>query len=808
MTKSNPVSNSTNCRTFPAERCFQIALRSSHALSASVLLVTLLALQTGCTSQKFLIRRDTPANALAAQLQLSSRSGPKISDRTGAVLRRYALEEVYELQPEQCLGAMQGLLETEIDDELVYSVSEIAYILGKTSEREGNRARALDMFGVSVSNAYMYLFSGEFDSVRNPYDPQFRGACDLYNEALEATLRLVNAKGQLRPGSSYEVATGEQTYQVQTLLKGNWTEEDFENFEFVSDFELEGLPSSGLTYGLGVPLIAVRKKGDSNDPREAYYPEGLSFPVTALLRVVNPGRAAGKGAHHRHHCVLELHDPLSSCDLSLAGRLVPLQTDLSTALAYFLDSPQFRETDNATLGLLNPQKTDKHRGVFMLEPFDPHRIPVLMVHGLWSSPVTWMPMFNDLRSFDELRKNYQFWFYQYPTGQPFWLSATQMREDLNILRDRLDPDRRYEALNQMVLVGHSMGGLVSRMQTLDSKDQFWRILSDKPFEEVQGDPKDLEVLRQAAFFKANQDIRRVVTIGTPHRGSDYANDTTRWLGRKLITLPQIMVSTGRELVSQNPGVFQNTDLLTSSTSIDSLSPESDVFSAMLRAPRADWIAFHNIIGVVPNDGWFADKDKRSDGVVDYTSAHMDDTVSEVVVESEHQSIHRNPKAILEVRRVLLSHLESVRAEYRVAQRLARLRQQESGDLSLAGESRQIPAQVVSSSKSVASDQEGLIPPDISSEASGTIEGAGDTKSSGAIDIEFGEPQVVESISDTGEEAPGTENPANSQPQPSRLHSSQAAQSPLGITSTTLRDTKPSVRLFDDLFRKFAGNKPK
>ena len=184
----------------------------------------------------------------------------------------------------------------------------------------------------------------------------------------------------------------------------------------------------------------------------------------------------------------------------------------------------------------------------MLEPFDPSRVPVIMVHGLWSSPLTWMPMFNDLRSFESLRENYQFWFYQYPTGQPFWLSATQFREDLNRLRNELDPDRRYGKLNQTVLVGHSMGGLVSRMQTIESKNDFWSILSSEPFEKVKGDPATLINLRQAAFFNSNPDIRRVVTIGTPHRGSDYANDTTRWLGRKFIKLPSMMVSMSQQLV--------------------------------------------------------------------------------------------------------------------------------------------------------------------------------------------------------------------------------------------------------------------
>ncbi len=639
-----------------------------------VLAISILSGSVGCSSQRFLVRRDTPANPLAIPLQITSNKGPQVSSRTEYVLRRYALSELYGEDPAACLEELQTFLETEVDGELVYSIAELAYILGKRAEKQRDYPRSLDMYGVSVSNAYMYLFSSEFDLVRNPYDPQFRGACDLYNESLESTLRLVNAQGNLHPGTSYKVTTGEQTYEVATVVRGNWSHSDFERFEFVSDFKLEGLPASGLTYGLGVPLIAVRKKGDANDPREKYYPDGLSFPVTALLRVVRPGTMPGKGAVHRHHCVLELHDPLASSDLSLAGRLVPLQTDLSTALAYFLDSPQFRQKDSATKGLFNPQLTQQHRGIYMLEPFDPKRIPVLMVHGLWSSPVTWMPMFNDLRSFPELRKNYQFWFYQYPTGQPFWMSSTQMREDIATLRQDLDPDHRFQALDQTVLVGHSMGGLVSRMQTIDSRDEFWNILSDEPFENLQGEQEDVAKLRQAAFFKPNRDVKRVVTIGTPHRGSDYANDTTRWLSRKLITLPTMMVATGQNLVSKNPGVFQNADLLINNTSIDSLSPDSPVFPAMLRAPRAPWVTYHNIVGLVPHRKFFGGEGQPSDdGVVTFESAHMDDVASEIVVTSEHQSIHRNPKAILEVRRILMLHLEDVRDEYRVAERTAQLK---------------------------------------------------------------------------------------------------------------------------------------
>ena len=129
------------------------------------------------------------------------------------MLRRYALTDIYDTNPAVCLEELQALLETEVDGELVFSISELAYILGKRAEKGHDEARALDMYGVAVSNAYMYLFSSEFDPIRNPYDPQFRGACDLYNESLESTLRLVNATGQLHPGRSYKVTAGQHAVQ-------------------------------------------------------------------------------------------------------------------------------------------------------------------------------------------------------------------------------------------------------------------------------------------------------------------------------------------------------------------------------------------------------------------------------------------------------------------------------------------------------------------------------------------------------------------------------------------------------------------
>jgi len=611
---------------------------------------------SGCVSQKYVQLRPNPINPLTESLGLMSRGGPKITPRTTTLLRHYALLDAYEKDPEDCLVLLQELALDEKGAEKVYAISELAYTIGKQAERASREGHALDMYTVAVSNAYLYLFCPELDVSRNPYDPQFRGACDLYNSALESTLRMVSQQGNLKPGNSYRITTSKKDYDVQVVSRGNWHNSDFEKLKFCSDFQVKGLESANVSYGVGVPMIAVRKPHEGEGPAEKYYPEGLSFPVTALLRVTAPSIHSSRETQHRHPCVLELRDPLDSTDIDLNARLVPLQSDLSTPLAYFLDNPKFREQTNSHTLLLDPSRSEKLRGFFMLEPYDPNRIPVVMVHGLWSSPLTWMPMFNDLRSFQELRRNYQFWFYQYPTGQPFWISSTQMRSDLFELRQTLDPEGTHPVLDEMVLVGHSMGGLVSRMQTIESGEEFWRILSDESFDKVKGDELERQRLAAALFFHPNRSIKRVITIGTPHRGSNYSNDYTRWIGRQLIQLPSSITDVGNSLVRQNPNFFRNTDLVTTTTSIDSLSPQSPIFPTMLRARRAPWVQYHNIIGVIHKSKWFGGEAELSDGVVGMDSAHMDDVSSEILVEAKHQEIHTKPRTILEVRSILVDHL--------------------------------------------------------------------------------------------------------------------------------------------------------
>jgi pimeloyl-ACP methyl ester carboxylesterase len=642
-----------------------------------VLLVALV-LMAGCSTNKVTLR-PTPENPLVDELQLTSYYGPRPSDRTEQLLRVHNLAYEPRMDPRPLIKRLQEFNNVEPDADRAYAMSELAYLGGMEAQRIDKQI-ALDLYGASVLYAYEYLFDDRYTSTRNPYDPQYRKVCDLYNSALEASLRIVCANKELKPGTTKSISTASGDWDITCTLRGTqWRPDDFQRIEFVSDYDVNGLKNHYLMHGLGVPLIAVRRSYKDEPVGAKYYPPGLSFPVTALLRPQNDGNLpAAQNLSHKQ-CVLELYDPLTTTETVVNRRLVPLEGDLTTPLAYFLSRPELDSL--ATAGLLRPEtllELSKSRprqimGLYMVQPYEPGKIPVVLVHGLWSSPMTWMEMFNDLRSSPEIRDQYQFWFYLYPTSQPFWLSAMNLRHDLAEVRKELDPNRQEPALDQMVLVGHSMGGLVSELQTLPSGDDFWRLVSKEPLDQVKADPAVRDKLAQTFYFQPNPSIRRVITIATPHHGSTFSNQTTQWLLEKLINLPTDLINSQQKLFLDNPGVFVDGSLVKVNRSIDSLSPGSPVFPVMLAAHRPPWVKYHNIIGEVPSQWWLSAIAKQSDGVVTKESAHVEGEVSEIVVPADHSTVHAHPLAVLEVRRILLEHLAELRGQTppRVAVRLPR-----------------------------------------------------------------------------------------------------------------------------------------
>jgi pimeloyl-ACP methyl ester carboxylesterase len=300
----------------------------------------------------------------------------------------------------------------------------------------------------------------------------------------------------------------------------------------------------------------------------------------------------------------------------------------------------------------------------MLEPYQPGKIPVLLVHGLLSSPVTWAKLFNDLQAVPDIRRHFQFWGYLYPTGDSYFLTAADLRQRLADLRTELDPEHKDPALDKMVCVGHSMGGLVSKLLTVESGDSFWRVVSARPFESLKMEPATRQELQQVFFFQPQPSIRRVIFIATPHHGSSLSRMGFARLAEKVIRLPREILQVKRDLARENPNdpTFAKCKV---PTSVDLLEPGSPALELLAAQPRPDGVHYHSIIGILPPDeSWINvitpvshHGKEKSDGIVPYSSAHITSVDSEITIPADHMHVHQHPLSTLEVRRILLEHLK-------------------------------------------------------------------------------------------------------------------------------------------------------
>ena len=386
----------------------------------------------------------------------------------------------------------------------------------------------------------------------------------------------------------------------------------------------------------GGVLVGVYKP---SDPRKYFLPRvGLACPVTAVLDF----RPSGKVAAGTRDVTLILYDPTRRSAVQLAGAQRPLAADFAAPLAYYPDPGLLV----GLMAMIRPEKYEQQTGLYMLEPYDPDRIPVIFVHGLLSVPQMWVPTATAVESDPVLHGRYQFWVFAYPTGAPIALSALRLRESLAQVY------QLYPKTKDMVLISHSMGGLLSQMQAVTTRRVLWdRVFKGDADRVYSALPPD-NVVKRALIFDANPRVGRIVFICVPHRGSDLAINWIGSIGIALIRLPGKLV-TGVSNVVTAP-LEKNLGLKRLPTGINGLSPRSPLLQGMdtlaIRAP------YHSIIG----DRGRGDTPNSSDGVVAYWSSHLAGAKSELIVPGPHGSFAL-PQTVSELERILRLHLAAVSA---------------------------------------------------------------------------------------------------------------------------------------------------
>ena len=600
-----------------------------------------------------------PVRAVYVELNASALDSPQCSQATRAVLYRCHCQELFRKNPPAALRQLHADLLTEPRRDLLLALAELNYFHGdrlRRSVKPGQSDSAADFFLASAIYAFFYLRAEAEGQELNVLGSRPHLARELYNHAL--------AQGLLAPGATNRVIRLQEGRRP--LLVGQvglrvdaaalpWPLRSFQQFVMADAYTVRGLSFRNRQAGLGAPLIATALAGE-------VVPSQLA--VTVFLRVDGQlGEWSSAGLKGR----LELYPGYPDASIALAGRRFPLEVDATAPLAYALNNPALWRLGRQQF--FSGKEIFKS-GIYRLQPYRPGAIPVVFVHGTFSSPIYWAEMWNTLTADPILSRRCQFWAFLYNTGNPILWSAANLRDALRHTVQELDPGGTDPALRQIVLIGHSQGGLLAKLCVVRSGDTLWHLVSDKGLDEL-GLPEDLNAeLRRTLYVEPVVEVRRVIFVATPHRGSFLATGLIRRLAAGVVSLPVGLVQLTRtqtaltNATSLPPLLRQRLP-----TSLDGMSIRNPALLTLAEMRPVPGVTCHSIIAVKGHDP----VEQEDDGVVAYQSAHLAYSASELVVRSAH-SCQRNPEVAEEVRRILLEHLAQLARDPQWSEPNARISQ--------------------------------------------------------------------------------------------------------------------------------------
>lgn len=473
----------------------------------------------------------------------------------------------------------------------------------------------------------------------SPGSEESRLASETYGTSVARLAATARDYGRIAPGAGLIVNSGGTPICVPFVLHGlPWRIEDVQALYPVGDFRTKLISRRHRSDGWGVPLVVERRLSAEVRPEEEFLVPGVTFAATALLR---PNPATGQA-------IFELYDPLRSdgCEPPLPG---PMAADITAPFALRIaDSPEEVSSWLSFFGRDVPAQ----EGLFLLEPYQRGKIPVVLVHGILSNPVAMMDLANDLRAAPGFATHFQLWGFRYLTEKPFLFSAALLRRRLYQIAATVDPEMEDPALYQTVLIGHSMGGLISELQASSSEDRLWNAAANRPLDCIVTTEETRQEMRELFFFAPQPSVRRVISLAAPHQGSSWAYRPIGRLGNLLAAVDEDRETRHQQLLRDNPGAFSEEIANGVPSSIDMLKPSSQMLQAIQSLPASPYVKFHTVFGF----GRPRLLDGPGDGVVTISSALSTRAVSQVGVDATHSKIHRKLETAEEIVRILNEHL--------------------------------------------------------------------------------------------------------------------------------------------------------
>jgi pimeloyl-ACP methyl ester carboxylesterase len=500
--------------------------------------------------------------------------------------------------------------------------------LAAAESRLRDAARLQQSNSLQALGNYLSCAHAAYDRLKNqPGDKQAR---DLYNFSVARAIEVIE-EAQLNPWDRALKVPAPGGEYILTSVRHSQPDRNPAAYELIPDdtIILGGtfIRRRVTVEGIGAPVVAVGRE-EKKDFRKEFTSRRLYGNATAVIRFT--GRRAE----------IDFLLPFMTDRVSLGGQEYPLAADFTAPGAVGLSRE--RPEKLGLTRMLHPEKYADTARLTRLQIYDPNRIPVIFVHGLQDTPVSWMPMINALYEDPDIRRRYQFWVFSYPSGYPYPYSAVLFRKELD------DVAKAFPDHKPIVLIGHSMGGIISRLMITDAGDKLWRAYFGKSPAETKISGSARELLEKSLIFNHRPDVSRVVFICAPHRGAPMGANFIGRIGTKLVRMPFLVASFPARAIQAaavpDPSSMQLNRI---PTSIDTLSPRNRFVKEINKLPTTPGIPFHTIEG----DRGRGDAPESSDGVVPYWSSHLHGAVSELIVPSNH-SAPRNPQAIAEVRRIL------------------------------------------------------------------------------------------------------------------------------------------------------------
>ena len=504
------------------------------------------------------------------------------------------------------------------------------------------------MLLASALYAYAVLFPNGNAERPSPFSSQFRQATNFYNLALTQVLTSESGDAATLQSGRFDLPFGtlDITLDEASLRTGGRV---LASFVPTMNLEVNGFKNDYHTDGLGAPLAAGLAPAATPQSDGLELSAFLRIPTSAVLQIDDPPRQLmGATISGR----LSVHTIFDSPTIRIGTQEVPLEFDQTAVRALITTEGKGWSTELPGLLGENMASTRTTGRLFALEPHRPGRMPVVLVHGTASSPFRWADMVNDLMEDGKIRNNYEFWFFSYGTGNPITLSALLLRRSLEQAVQSLGGVKGDPALGRMVVIGHSQGGLLTRLISIESGTSLWDGLSSRPLGELNLKPETRTLLQDALFVHPLPFVETVILIATPHRGSYLAGFSVAGMFAKLITLPLDVTTATAELLTRNRDMLRLDPSVPNLSSISGMSPRNPVMKAMVTIPVPTTIHAHSIIPTLGDEPL----DERDDGVVTYRSAHLDGVESELVVNHSGHSTQANPITIGEVRRILAEQL--------------------------------------------------------------------------------------------------------------------------------------------------------